>query len=178
MHLGDFEGVLAYCEFDQQSGPTIRAVYPNDLFPEEEKRISAISMPNIGTQDEFFDEDGAGYTVFQISSSRVACSSYKFLRGGVTTLTGAQLVSISFVTEVTMNPFRYKPFLDLILTSLFRIVVDTKTLKQIYESFSDTGFIDKELSVRGPPIRVKAKVLSDYELPLYYVDLEKNLGRR
>lgn len=176
--MSDFEGILAYCEFDQQTGPTIRAIYPDDLFPEEVKRISAMSMPNIGTQDDFFDEDGAGYTVFQISSSRVACSSYKFLRGGVTTLTGAKLVSISFITEVTVNPFRYKPFLDLILTSLFRIVVDNKTLKQIYESFSEAGVIDKELSVRGPPIRIKARVIADIELPLYYVELEKNLGRR
>lgn len=65
----------------------------------------------------------------------------------------------------------------MILTSLFRVVADKKTLKQIHEAISTSGMIDKELSVKGPPIRVKARVIGDLELPVYYVELGKELGR-
>ena len=177
MSTYEFQGTLVYCEFDPKKGPTIRAMYPEDLAPEEMKRIPPMSMPGMGQQDEFFDESGAGFTVFQVSEERVVASFYKFLRGGVRTLSGSSITSISFVTEHTVNPFRFKPFLELILTPLFRVVVDKKTLKQIHDSISTSGMIDKELSVKGPPIHVKARVIGDLELPVYYVELGKELGR-
>ena len=172
-----FQGTLVYSEFDEKTGPTIRALYPDNLFPEEVKRIPAMSMPGIGQQDEFFDETGAGFTVFQVSDTRIVCSFYKFLRGGVRTLTGSSIASLAFVTEQTINPFRFKPFLGLVLTTLFRVVVNNKTLKQIYSGLSESGMIDKQLDVKGPPIRVRARVLDETELPVYYVELEKELGR-
>jgi len=137
--------------------------------------------------------------VFQLSETQVVSRSFKFLRGSVRTLTGASLVSLSFVTERLINPFRFKPFLELVLTPLFLIVVDSKTLKQIMQAVTETGIIDKEISVKGPliimeavvetgiidkeisvkgpPIRVKARVIQDSELPLYFIELEKDLGR-
>jgi hypothetical protein len=92
-------------------------------------------------------------------------------------LTGASLVSISFVTERLINPFRFKPFLELILTPLFRIVVDSKTLRQIVDEFTSTGMIDKEITARGPSVRVKARIIQDNELPIFYYELEKDLGK-
>ncbi|MFX1282886.1 MAG: hypothetical protein ACFFB5_04490 [Promethearchaeota archaeon] len=177
MSNNEFEGTLVYSEFDEKAGPVIRAIYPNNLYPEEIKRIAAMSMPGIGQQDEFFDVDGAGFTVFQVSEQRIVYSFYKFLRGGVRTLSGASIASLSFVTEQTINPFRFKPFLGIVLTSLFRIVVDANTLKQIYDGLSQTGIIDKQVSVKGPPIRVRARIIQENELPVYYIELEKDLGR-
>ncbi len=60
---------------------------------------------------------------------------------------------------------------------MFRIVVESKTLKQIVDAVENTGIIDKEISVKGPPIRVKARVIQDNELPVYFYELEKDLGR-
>ena len=172
----EYQGIIVYSEFDTKAGPVVRAHYPETLFPEELKRLAAMSMPSIGSQDEF-DEEGSGFVVFQLSESRIVCSYYKFLRGTVRTLTGASLVAISYVTDRIVNPFRFKPFLELILTPLFRIVVDSKTLKQIHQAITATGIIDKEISVKGPPIRVKARVIQDNELPVFYYELEKDLGR-
>ncbi|MHA1227155.1 MAG: hypothetical protein ACTSPV_10480 [Candidatus Hodarchaeales archaeon] len=170
-----FEGILCYCEFDSKLGSVVRAVYPENVLEEEElHRLASQSMPQFGQSDEQLT---SGFSVFQISEEKIAISHYKFLRGSVRTLTGAYLVSISFVTEQITNPFRFKPFLELILTPLFRVVVDAKTLKQIYEAFTNNGIIDKELSVRGPPIRVKARIISENELPVYYYELEKDLGK-
>lgn len=98
MSTYEFQGTLVYCEFDPKKGPKIRAMYPEDLAPEEMKRIPPMSMPGMGQQDEFFDESGAGFTVFQVSEERVVASFYKFLRGGVRTLSGSSIASISFVT--------------------------------------------------------------------------------
>ena len=171
-----YEGILVYSEFDGKVGPVVRAHYPETLYPEDLKRLAAMCMPSLGQRDDIMEE-GSGFLVFQLSETQVVSSYFKFLRGSVRTLTGASLVSLSFVTERLINPFRFKPFLELVLTPLFRIVVDSKTLKQIMEAVVETGIIDREISVKGPPIRVKARVIQDSELPLYFIELEKDLGR-
>ena len=171
-----YDGILVYSEFDGKVGPVVRAHYPETLHPEELKRLAAMCMPSLGQRDDIMEE-GSGFLVFQLSETHVVSSSFKFLRGSVRTLTGASLVSLSFVTERIINPFRFNPFLELVLTPLFRIVVDSKALKQITEAVTETGIIDKEISVKGPPIRVRARVIQDSELPSYFIELERDLGR-
>ncbi len=173
----EFSGALAYSEFDSRLGPVVRAYYPDILSDTELKRIAAMSMPNVGQMDDYEEEKDMSFSVFQISSNKLACSYFRFLRGGVRTLTGSNLVSLSYITERTVNPFRMKPFLELILTSLFRVVVDTKTLKQIYKGFKTGGIIDKKISVKEPALTVKARIIQEKELPMFFWELEKDLGR-
>jgi hypothetical protein len=171
-----FDGILVYSEFDGKEGPVVRAHYPETLNQQDMKQLAGMCMPGFGQQSDISNK-GSGFVAFQLSDTLVVSSFYKYLRGSVTTLTGASLVSISIVTEKLTNPFRYKPFLELILTPLFRTVVDSKILKQIYEAVTSTGIIDKEISVKGPPIRIKARIIHDNELPMHFYELEKDLGR-
>ncbi|MHA1994862.1 MAG: hypothetical protein ACW97Z_09995 [Candidatus Hodarchaeales archaeon] len=173
----DYQGILVYSEFDDKVGPVVRAHYPETLYPDELKLLASMSMPNVGQQTSLDIAESTGFHVFQISESKVVCSYYKFLRGNIKTLTGASLVSISFVTERLINPFRFKPFLELVLTPMFRVVVDSKVLRQIVDAVTSTGMIDKEITARGPSVRVKARIIQDIELPMFYYELEKDLGK-
>ena len=173
----DYQGILVYSEFDGKAGPVVRAHYPETLFAEELKLLASMSMPNVVQQTNLDIAESSGFHIFQISNAQIVCSYYKFLTGGVKTLTGASLVSLSFITERVVNPFRFKPFLELVLSPLFRIVVDSKVLRQIVEAVTSTGMIDKEISTKGPTVRVKARIIQDSELPTFYHELEKNLGR-
>ncbi len=173
----DYQGILVYSEFDGKIGPVVRAHHPETLYPDELKLLASMSMPNVGQQTNLDLAETSGFQIFTLDNSKVVYCYYKFLTGGVKTLTGASLVSLSFVTERLINPFRFKPFLELVLSPLFRVVVDSKVLRQIIESVASTGMIDKDISSKGPAIRVKARIIQDSELPLFYYELEKNLGR-
>ncbi len=173
----DYQGILVYAEFDGKVGPVVRAHFPETLYPDELKLLASMSMPNVGQQTNLDLAETSGFQIFSLDNSKVVYCYYKFLTGGVKTLTGASLVSLSFVTERLVNPFRFKPFLELILSPLFRVVVDSKVLRQIIEAVTSTGMIDKEISSKGPGVRVKARIIQDSELPMFYYELEKNLGR-
>ena len=173
----DYQGILVYSEFDGKVGPVVRAHYPETLYPDELKLLASMSMPNVGQQTNLELAESTGFLVFQISESKFVASYYKFLRGNIKTLTGASLVSISFVTERLVNPFRFKPFLELVLTPLFRVVVDSKVLRQIVDAVTSTGMIDKEVTAKGPSIYVKGRIIQDSELPVFFYELEKDLGR-
>jgi hypothetical protein len=60
---------------------------------------------------------------------------------------------------------------------MFRVVVDSKVLRQIVDAVTSTGMIDKEITARGPSVRVKARIIQDIELPMFYYELEKDLGK-
>ncbi|MFX0094575.1 MAG: hypothetical protein ACFFBD_22765 [Candidatus Hodarchaeota archaeon] len=165
----EIDGTFVYVEFDEREGPRARAWYPGNLTKDEINLLAVYSIPLRGQIGEIRD---SGLSLFQLDEKRTSISFYKYLIGSVRTLTGAQLAALCFVTETTINPFRLQPFMIKILKALFRTVVDNRVLKAIYDEMRREEFGTVNVEIKSNvPIRVKAKILKQDELPKYFEEL-------
>ena len=104
---GKFLKTLVYCEFDDRKGPVVYGQYPVIYkSPEDLKRVAQFSMP-VG---QF--EDESGFYCFSLDEETMGISSFLRISSPVRTLRGNGLASLTWITELTFNPFSLKPVLE------------------------------------------------------------------
>lgn len=160
---------LIYSEIDSSNNPVVRAAYPS--FDDDFLKI--IALRSIKQQDEMFNEM---FSAFQIDNDYVAISFFKFFKRA-RTLSGSPMACLSLVSKQAINPFLIKPMLDSLLTSVLRVRVDRDLLKTILNGFEVNGQIDLTFKHSNTTIRIKTKVLTEEELPEFYVELERDLAK-
>ena len=88
------------------------------------------------------------------------------------------MASICWLTEQTTNPLRFKPGLENILISLLRVHVTDSVLKQIHALLSSNGVIDDKIQPKaGPPVKIKARFITEKEIPEYFAEVTSELGK-
>lgn len=160
---------LIYSEIRENLKPEVQASYPK--YSEEiEKVILLRSLPYKNVLKDLF-------TVYQIDADLIGISYFKYFTRA-RTLSGSQVACLTWLSNVAINPFQLKPFLELVTISLLRVVVDEKLMKTMVKEITQTkGILKTTTKSKGTPITFSAGIPNEGKLPELFYDLDKKLSK-
>ncbi|MHA2366320.1 MAG: hypothetical protein ACXAC7_20355 [Candidatus Hodarchaeales archaeon] len=117
------------------------------------------------------------FSVYLADPEHLAISYFKYFTRA-RTLTGSPAACLTWISKVALNPLILKPFLDMILTPLLRVRVDSNILKLMVSEISQSqGNFKKTIKHANTTLQFSARIPPEDDLPEYFEDLERDLSK-